>query len=41
MPEQHLGVLVHGAGWVSTQHIAAFARNPHTRVVAGGTGHGA
>ncbi len=29
-----LGVLVHGAGWVSTQHIAAWQRNPHTRVVA-------
>ncbi|MBM3214947.1 Gfo/Idh/MocA family oxidoreductase [Candidatus Poribacteria bacterium] len=29
-----LGVLVHGAGWVSTQHIKAFEGNPHTRVVA-------
>jgi predicted dehydrogenase len=29
-----LGVLVHGAGWVSTQHIKAFQNNPHTRVVA-------
>lgn len=29
-----LGVLVHGAGWVSTQHIKAFSNNPHTRVVA-------
>ena len=29
-----LGVLVHGAGWVSTQHIAALQRNPHTQVVA-------
>lgn len=28
------GVLVHGAGWVSTQHIAAFRRHPATRVVA-------
>ncbi|MHB0957109.1 MAG: Gfo/Idh/MocA family protein [Pirellulaceae bacterium] len=28
-----LGVLVHGAGWVSTQHIAALLRNPHTEVV--------
>ena len=27
-----LGVLVHGAGWVSTQHIAALQRNPaHAR----------
>jgi len=30
----HLSVLIHGAGWVSTQHIAAFQANPHTRVVA-------
>jgi len=29
-----LGVLVHGAGWVSTQHIKAFENNPHTEVVA-------
>jgi predicted dehydrogenase len=29
-----LGVLVHGAGWVSTQHIKAFSNNPHTKVVA-------
>ncbi|MDD2598289.1 MAG: Gfo/Idh/MocA family oxidoreductase [Kiritimatiellae bacterium] len=29
-----LGVLIHGAGWVSTQHIAAFAANPNTEVVA-------
>ena len=29
-----LGVLVHGAGWVSTQHIAALQQNPHTQVVA-------
>jgi predicted dehydrogenase len=28
------GVLVHGAGWVSGQHVAAFSRNPHTEVVA-------
>ena len=34
MTEKQLGVLVHGAGWVSTQHIAAFTANPHTRVVA-------
>jgi predicted dehydrogenase len=31
---QKLGVLIQGAGWVSTQHIAAFQRNPHTEVVA-------
>jgi predicted dehydrogenase len=29
-----LGVLVHGAGWVSTQHISAYNNNPHTEVVA-------
>jgi len=29
-----LGVLIHGAGWVSTQHIAAFQRNPRTQVLA-------
>ena len=34
MAENKLGVLVHGAGWVSTQHIKAFETNPHTEVVA-------
>lgn len=29
-----IGILVHGAGWVATQHIAAFCGNPHARVVA-------
>lgn len=29
-----LGVLIHGAGWVSTQHIKAFQTNPNTEVVA-------
>jgi predicted dehydrogenase len=29
-----LGVLIHGAGWVSTQHIGAFQKNPRTEVVA-------
>ena len=28
------GVLIHGAGWVSAQHLAAFNNNPATRVVA-------
>ncbi len=32
--DKRYGVLVHGAGWVSTQHIAAFSANPHSRVVA-------
>jgi predicted dehydrogenase len=31
---QKLGVLIHGAGWVSTQHIAAFKNNPSAEVVA-------
>jgi len=34
MSNDKLGVLVHGAGWVSTQHIAAFQSNPHSEVVA-------
>jgi len=34
MSERKLSVLVHGAGWVSTQHIKAFQTNPHTKVVA-------
>jgi predicted dehydrogenase len=34
MPGSTYGVLVIGAGWVSTQHIAAYASNPHTSVVA-------
>lgn len=34
MSEKKLGVLIHGAGWVSTQHIKAFQNNPHTEVVA-------
>ena len=29
-----LGVLVVGAGWVSTQHLAAYVRNPRTQVLA-------
>ena len=34
MGEKKLGVLIHGAGWVSGEHIRAFNQNPHTRVVA-------
>jgi len=34
MADKQLGVLIHGAGWVSTQHIQAFTQNPHTRIVA-------
>jgi predicted dehydrogenase len=29
-----IGVAVHGAGWVSGEHIKWFNNNPHTRVVA-------
>ena len=32
--DNNLGVLIHGAGWVSTQHIQAFQNNPHTEIVA-------
>jgi predicted dehydrogenase len=32
--KRKLGVLVHGAGWVSGPHIKAFMHNPHTKVVA-------
>ncbi len=34
MAEKTYGVLVHGAGWVSTQHLAAFKNNPHARILA-------
>ncbi len=34
MSEKKLGVLIHGAGWVSGEHIKAFQNNPHTEVVA-------
>jgi predicted dehydrogenase len=34
MKDGKYGVLVHGAGWVSGQHIAAFAHNPHTEIAA-------
>ncbi len=34
MGERKLGILVIGAGWVSTQHIAAYAANPLTEVIA-------
>jgi predicted dehydrogenase len=34
MARTQYGVLVHGAGWVSTQHLAAFKENPDTEVVA-------
>ena len=34
MAEPTFGVLVLGAGWVATQHIAAYVANPHTEVRA-------
>ena len=34
MNHSKLGVLIHGAGWVSTQHLAAVAANPHAEVRA-------
>ena len=34
MSDRKFGVLVHGAGWVSTQHIAAFGKNPYAKIVA-------
>jgi len=34
MNEKNLGVAVVGTGWVSTEHIRAFERNSHTRVIA-------
>src|SRR4051812_3282734 len=32
-----IGVAIHGAGWVSSEHIRAYQRNPHTEVVAIGS----
>lgn len=34
MDERKLGVLVHGAGWVSGEHIKSFKNNPRTKIVA-------
>jgi predicted dehydrogenase len=34
MTKGSYGVLVHGAGWVSSQHLQAYRQNPHTEVVA-------
>jgi predicted dehydrogenase len=31
---ERIGVAVHGAGWVSGEHIKAYQRNPHTELVA-------
>jgi predicted dehydrogenase len=37
MPTGELGVAIQGAGWVASEHIRAYERNPHTRVVAIGS----
>lgn len=34
MKKRTIGILIQGAGWVSTQHIAAYKRNPRARIVA-------
>ena len=34
MAEKQYGILVIGAGWVSTQHISAYVNNPHAEVRA-------
>ena len=34
MGDKPLGVLIHGAGLVSAQHLAAYVNNPMTEVVA-------
>ena len=34
MSSMTFGILVHGAGWVSAQHIAAYKKNPAARIVA-------
>jgi len=37
MSEKRFGVAVFGAGWVSTEHIRAYVKNPHCEVVAVGS----
>ncbi|MCP4449974.1 MAG: Gfo/Idh/MocA family oxidoreductase, partial [Planctomycetes bacterium] len=34
MKNKQYGVLINGAGWVATQHVQAFMKNPHTNIVA-------
>nr|HQH74761.1 Gfo/Idh/MocA family oxidoreductase [bacterium] len=34
MVQAQYGILVHGTGWVAGEHIKAFQKNPHTRIVA-------
>ncbi len=35
--DRKLGAAIFGAGWVSGEHIRAYAKNPHTQVVAVGS----
>ena len=35
--KKQLGAAVWGAGWVSTEHLRGYARNPHVKVVAMGS----
>jgi predicted dehydrogenase len=37
MSERKLGAAVFGAGWVSTEHIRAYQKNPHCELVAVGS----
>lgn len=37
MSRAEIGIAIQGAGWVSTEHIRAYERNPHTRIVAIGS----
>lgn len=37
MRDGKLGVAIQGAGWVSTEHIRAYLRNPHVEVIAIGS----
>lgn len=31
---EHLGIAIHGAGWVATEHIRAYQAHPNARIVA-------
>jgi len=37
MADSTVGVAIQGAGWVSTEHIRAYMRNPHVNIVAIGS----
>ncbi len=34
MTNKSFGILIHGAGWVSAQHLAAYSANPNTEIIA-------